>query len=91
MGSVDEASIGLVDYSVVQNENGDAAFVRSLELANEIIGQGPIALKMIKKSINEGIEVPIEDTLDIEGTGYVQVQRKNTLSPDISKFNKARC
>ena len=73
LGSVDAASIGLVDYSVVQNENGDAAFVRSLELANEIIGQGPIALKMAKKSINEGIEVPIEDALDIEGTCYAQV------------------
>jgi len=73
LGSVDAATIGLVDYSVEQNENGDAAFVKGLELAGQIIGQGPIALKMAKQSINEGIEVDIDEALSIEEKCYAQV------------------
>jgi len=67
------AAIGLVSYSVEQNENGDAAYVRSLELADEIVGQGPIALKMAKQSINRGSEVEIGEALGIEGECYAQV------------------
>lgn len=55
--STDAEALGLVDYSVEQNENGDAAYRRSLQLAEEILPQGPIALKMAKKCINKGIEV----------------------------------
>lgn len=73
LGSVDSRNIGLVDYSVDQNETGDAAYLRSLELADEIVSQGPIALKMAKQSINEGIEVEIEEALSIEEKCYAQV------------------
>lgn len=48
---------GVVDYSVPQNENGDAAYHRALELANEILPQGPVALRMAKKAMNEGMQV----------------------------------
>jgi len=51
------AEIGLADYAVEQNENGDAAFVRAMELADEMQSQGPVALRMAKKSISKGIEV----------------------------------
>ena len=51
------AEIGLADYAVEQNENGDAAFVRAMELAEEMQSQGPVALRMAKKSISKGIEV----------------------------------
>jgi len=73
LGSVDAHAIGLVDYSVDQNEDGDAAYQRSLELAKEIIGQGPVALRMAKKSINTGIEANLETALEIEGQCYAQV------------------
>ena len=32
-------SIGLVNHVVEQNENGDAAYLRALELAKEIVPQ----------------------------------------------------
>lgn len=73
LGSVDAHAIGLVDYSVEQNEDGDAAYKRGLELAQEIVGQGPIALKMAKQSINLGVEVGIDEALDIEGKCYANV------------------
>ena len=73
LGSVEAAEIGLVDYSVEQNETGDAAYLKGLTLAEQIIGQGPIALKMAKQSINEGVEVEIDEALTIEEKCYAQV------------------
>ena len=54
---MDAVNYGVVDYMVPQNENGDAAYLRAVELAKEIIPQGPVALRMAKKAINEGIQV----------------------------------
>lgn len=55
--SADAEMIGLIDYAVNQNESGDAAYLKSVEFAQQILPQGPVALKMAKKSINKGIEV----------------------------------
>uniref|UniRef100_A0A3Q2QQ61 AU RNA binding protein/enoyl-CoA hydratase n=1 Tax=Fundulus heteroclitus TaxID=8078 RepID=A0A3Q2QQ61_FUNHE len=48
--------LGLVNHSVEQNDTGDAAYLHALELAREINPQGPIAVKMAKLAINQGIE-----------------------------------
>ena len=53
----DAVNYGVVDYAVAQNETGDAAYHRAMQLAEEILPQGPIALRMAKKAINEGIQV----------------------------------
>ena len=45
--------IGLVNYVVDENE----AYNKALEIAKEILPQGPIALKMAKNAINRGMEV----------------------------------
>ena len=50
-------NIGLVDCSVEQNETMDAAYQRALKLADEILPNGPIALRMVKQAINRGSEV----------------------------------
>ncbi|KAL4226569.1 Enoyl-CoA hydratase domain-containing protein 2 [Mactra antiquata] len=65
--------IGLVNHAVPQNDNGDAAYHRAVELAQEIAPQGPIALKMAKLAINHGSEVDLESGLKFEQTCYAQV------------------
>ena len=54
---LDAVNYGVVDYCVSQNKNGDAAYHRAVELANEILPQGPVALRMAKRAIVEGIKV----------------------------------
>ena len=49
--------IGLVNHSVPQNEAGDAAYQRALALAQEIIPNGPVGVKMAKLAISKGSEV----------------------------------
>uniref|UniRef100_A0AAZ1XZV4 AU RNA binding protein/enoyl-CoA hydratase n=1 Tax=Oreochromis aureus TaxID=47969 RepID=A0AAZ1XZV4_OREAU len=56
--------MGLVSHSVEQNNSGDAAYLRALELAREINPQGPIAIRMAKLAINQGIEVDLSTVFD---------------------------
>ncbi|XP_039341532.1 enoyl-CoA hydratase domain-containing protein 2, mitochondrial isoform X2 [Mauremys reevesii] len=65
-------SIGLVNHTVLQNDEGDAAYQRALTLAKEILPQAPIAVKMGKLAINRGIEVDIASGMAIEGMCYAQ-------------------
>ena len=51
------AGIRLVNHSVPQNENGDAAFEKALEVADQILPNGPVGVKMGKIAINKGVDV----------------------------------
>ncbi|KAL2301924.1 hypothetical protein Nmel_011325 [Mimus melanotis] len=66
------ASMGLVNHSVPQNSEGDAAYQRALTLAKEILPQAPFAVKMGKLAINKGMEVDIASGMAIEGMCYAQ-------------------
>ncbi|KAM5192643.1 methylglutaconyl-CoA hydratase, mitochondrial [Mantella aurantiaca] len=66
-------AIGLVSHVAEQNEDGDAAYKRALALAREFISQGPIAMRMAKLAINQGIEVDLATGLAIEEACYAQV------------------
>uniref|UniRef100_A0A6I8S2V4 AU RNA binding protein/enoyl-CoA hydratase n=1 Tax=Xenopus tropicalis TaxID=8364 RepID=A0A6I8S2V4_XENTR len=58
-------SLGLVSHVVEQNDAGDAAFKRAVALAREFTPQGPIALRMAKLAINQGIEIiPTKDRIE---------------------------
>lgn len=46
--------MGIVNYSVAQNENNDAAYLKALKIAEEILPNGPVGVKMAKRSINKG-------------------------------------
>ncbi|XP_027554836.1 enoyl-CoA hydratase domain-containing protein 2, mitochondrial isoform X2 [Neopelma chrysocephalum] len=65
-------SMGLVNHSVPQNSEGDAAYQRALALAKEILPQAPFAVKMGKLAINRGMEVDIASGMAIEGMCYAQ-------------------
>uniref|UniRef100_A0A8C5R7Z2 Enoyl-CoA hydratase domain containing 2 n=1 Tax=Leptobrachium leishanense TaxID=445787 RepID=A0A8C5R7Z2_9ANUR len=65
--------IGLVNDAVTQNEAGDAAYKRALELAQEILPQAPVAVRMAKVAMNKGSEVDLASGMAIEGLCYGQV------------------
>ena len=58
--------IGITNYSVEQNSAGDAAYRRAVKLAEEMISNGPQALKVAKIAINKGSEVDLQSGLAIE-------------------------
>ncbi|XP_077673547.1 methylglutaconyl-CoA hydratase, mitochondrial isoform X1 [Eretmochelys imbricata] len=65
-------SIGLVSHVVEQNESGDAAYRRALALAQEFLPQGPLAIRVAKLAINQGMEVDLVTGLAIEEACYAQ-------------------
>ncbi|XP_078187984.1 enoyl-CoA hydratase domain-containing protein 2, mitochondrial isoform X17 [Callithrix jacchus] len=65
-------ALGLVNHSVAQNEEGDAAYHRARALAQEILPQAPIAVRLGKVAIDRGMEVDIASGMVIEGICYAQ-------------------
>lgn len=65
--------IGLVNYVVTQNEEGNAAYLKALEVAMQININGPIALRMAKAAIDKGYEVDLKSGLAYEQAYYAQV------------------
>ncbi|XP_014649295.1 PREDICTED: enoyl-CoA hydratase domain-containing protein 2, mitochondrial isoform X3 [Ceratotherium simum simum] len=64
--------LGLVNHAVAQNEEGNAAYHRALALAQEILPQAPIAVRLGKVAIDRGMEVDIASGMAIEGICYAQ-------------------
>ncbi|XP_040013790.1 methylglutaconyl-CoA hydratase, mitochondrial isoform X2 [Xiphias gladius] len=82
--------LGLVSHSVEQNKSGDAAYLRALELAREINPQGPIAIRMAKLAINQGIEVDLSTGLAIEEACYAQVIPTKDRLEGLAAFKEKR-
>ncbi len=82
--------IGLVNHSVPQNESGDAAYVRALELADEILPNGPVGVKMAKFAINRGMEVDMGSAMAIEEACYAQVIPTKDRIEGLTAFKEKR-
>ncbi|XP_048451305.1 methylglutaconyl-CoA hydratase, mitochondrial isoform X4 [Rhincodon typus] len=82
--------IGLVNHVVEQNEAGDAAYRRALSLAREFIPQGPIAVRLAKLAINQGIEVDLKTGLAIEEACYAQVIPTKDRIEGLNAFKEKR-
>uniref|UniRef100_A0AAY4B8D4 AU RNA binding protein/enoyl-CoA hydratase n=1 Tax=Denticeps clupeoides TaxID=299321 RepID=A0AAY4B8D4_9TELE len=83
-------ALGLVSHAVEQNNSGDAAYLRALELAREFIQQGPIAVRMAKLAINQGIEVDLKTGLAIEEACYAQVIPTKDRLEGLAAFKEKR-
>merc|ERR1719189_3319838 len=82
--------IGLVNQSVPQNSNGDAAFVKALQLAEEILPNGPVGVKMAKMAINKGMDVDIGTAMAIEEACYAQVIPTKDRMEGLKAFKEKR-
>ncbi|CAL5220656.1 g2701 [Coccomyxa viridis] len=62
--------IGLADYVVQQEDEADS---RGLQLARDIAQGAPIALRMAKAAINQGMDVDLQTAYALEHSYYSQV------------------
>lgn len=84
------ARLGLVNHSVPQNTEGDAAYQRALLLAQEIVPQGPIALRAAKQAINSGSEVDLSTALSIEQLCYAMTIPTKDRLEGLTAFKEKR-
>lgn len=82
--------MGVVNHSVEQNSEGDAGYQRALKLAQEILPQGPVALRAAKFAINRGMEVDISSGLSFEEAGYSQVISTKDRIEGLMAFKEKR-
>nr|XP_055065138.1 methylglutaconyl-CoA hydratase, mitochondrial isoform X1 [Misgurnus anguillicaudatus] len=90
LDGVEAKRLGLVNHAVEQNESGDAAYLQALYLAREFNPQGPIAIRMAKLAINQGIEVDLATGLAIEEACYAQVIPTKDRLEGLAAFKEKR-
>uniref|UniRef100_A0A1A9WQK7 Enoyl-CoA hydratase n=1 Tax=Glossina brevipalpis TaxID=37001 RepID=A0A1A9WQK7_9MUSC len=69
----DAQKMGIVNHVVPQNKSGDAAYCKALSLAEEILPNGPIGIRMAKLAVDKGIQVDLTTGYSIEEVCYAQV------------------
>ena len=84
------AEVGLVNHVAVQNENGDAAYHKAIELAKKILPNGPVGVKMAKTAITRGMEVDLGTGLSIEEACYAQVIPTKDRIEGLTAFKEKR-
>jgi len=90
ISGTEASSIGLVNHAVEQNAEGDAAYRRAIDLAREILPNGPVGVKMAKAAVNRGIEVDISSAMAIEEGCYAQVIPTKDRLEGLKAFKEKR-
>ena len=73
-----------------QNDQGDAAFLKALALAEEILPNGPVGIKMAKIAINKGMDVDMGTAMSIEEACYAQVIPTKDRLEGLAAFKEKR-
>lgn len=80
------AEIGLVHAAVPATDLDEWA----KQQVNQIVGNGPIALRLAKRAIDAGIQVSLDQGLEIEKTCYAQVIPTQDRLEGLLAFNEKR-
>lgn len=73
INGIESEKLGIVNSCVEQNAEGNAAYLKALALAEEILPNGPIGLAMAKEAIGRGLQMDLDSGLAIEKLCYDQV------------------
>lgn len=90
LDGAEASEIGLVNRVVEQNKAGDAAYHKALELADEIVPNGPVGVRMAKISISRGLQVDLSTGLAIEEACYAQVIPTKDRLEGLNAFREKR-
>lgn len=86
IGAEDAARLGLADHAVPAG----TAMDRALDLAREILPNGPIALRAAKAAINGGLEMDRDSGLALERACYGQVIPTTDRLEGLAAFREKR-
>ncbi|KAI0489149.1 hypothetical protein KFK09_028991 [Dendrobium nobile] len=86
-GGREALSMGLVNYCVPTGE----AYTKALQIARDINEKGPLAIKMAKKAIDEGmLQVELASALSIEEECYAQLLHSQDRLEGLAAFAEKR-
>ncbi|XP_062522269.1 methylglutaconyl-CoA hydratase, mitochondrial-like [Corticium candelabrum] len=90
LNGIEANNVGLVNQVVEQNQSGNAAYEEAIKLAEEILPQGPIALRMAKLAINQGMQVDLTSGLQFEEGCYSQIIPTTDRLEGLAAFREKR-
>ncbi|XXG77917.1 hypothetical protein AAC387_Pa08g1970 [Persea americana] len=82
----DALLMGLVNHCVPAGE----AYLKALQVAREINEKGPLALRMAKHAINEGLEVKLSSALELEEECYEKLLHTKDRLEGLAAFAEKR-
>ncbi|CAN6232699.1 unnamed protein product [Urochloa humidicola] len=86
-GAAEAVRMGLANYCVPAGE----AYQKALDIAREITQKGPLGIRMAKKAINRGMEVPdMSSALAVEGECYEQLLHTQDRLEALAAFAEKR-
>ncbi|VDD96767.1 unnamed protein product [Enterobius vermicularis] len=88
LSATDAERIGLVNC--VANEEITSAYQVSLDMASLILKGGPCAIKLAKSVINEGAEMTLPESLEVERKGYAEVLKTEDRNEGLKAFSEKR-
>ncbi|XP_059442696.1 probable enoyl-CoA hydratase 2, mitochondrial isoform X2 [Corylus avellana] len=86
IGGRDAMSMGLVNYCVPAGE----AHLKAFEIARDVNQKGPIAIRMAKRAINEGVEMDMASALALEEECYEQILHTKDRLEGLTAFAEKR-
>ncbi|CAK9185729.1 unnamed protein product [Ilex paraguariensis] len=86
IGGRDALSMGLVNHCVPAGE----ARLKALEIARDINQKGPLAIKMAKQAIDEGLEIDMASALSLEEDCYEQLLNTKDRLEGLAAFAEKR-
>ncbi|KAI4457208.1 enoyl-coa hydratase-related [Holotrichia oblita] len=82
--------LGIVNHAVEQNSQKDAAYLKSVDIARDILPNGPIGVRMAKAAIDKGLEVDLATGLSFEEACYAQVIPTKDRLEGLAAFKEKR-
>ncbi|XP_058104302.1 probable enoyl-CoA hydratase 2, mitochondrial isoform X2 [Magnolia sinica] len=82
----DAMSMGLVNYCVPAG----GAYLKALQIARDINQKGPLALRMAKRAINEGLELAMSSALALEEECYQPLLNTKDRLEGLAAFAEKR-
>ncbi|XP_058462674.1 methylglutaconyl-CoA hydratase, mitochondrial [Malaya genurostris] len=83
-------ALGIVNHAVEPNDCGDAAYQKALEIAMEIVPNGPVGVRMAKRAIDKGLQVDLATGCAIEESCYAQVIPTKDRLEGLKAFSEKR-
>ncbi|OQR75129.1 enoyl-CoA hydratase domain-containing protein 2 [Tropilaelaps mercedesae] len=87
LDGIQAGAIGLVNHVTDTNETAEQ---RALKLADEMLPNGPIALRLAKLAINKSLEVSLTEGLMFEKNFYKQLIKTKDRLEGLNAFNEKR-
>lgn len=85
LNNIQAADIGIVNYAVE-----GSGYDKALELAKEILPQGPVAIRMAKLAVDKGIQLDLSSGMAFEQTCYAQVIPTADRIEGLAAFSEKR-